>query len=268
MAEKLCKLRTKGGGGGAKQTETVLWTNSAPTSNFAAQTVTLSDSIGNYKYVKIVYSITNTTSGQTDIEDVIYPVDDFRRRTNVSGNWSIVEDFSSGGYQWTRTSGYVSDTSISMGNCYRWNTSSSGTMQNQAIIPLEILGLNELDHGGMIVDALWTNPSPTTAFAAQTVSLDLSNYDAVLIDGVYGSNYAPHSGQPRANTFYIEKGQSYDACYGWVLSGNLWVTYRNTAVNANGVVFGGGYYYNNTTRTAQDSTAVPMAIYGVKNKLA
>lgn len=30
-------------------------------------------------------------------------------------------------------------------------------------------------------DLLWTNPSPTSAFAAQTVALDLSGYDGVKI---------------------------------------------------------------------------------------
>lgn len=181
MSEKLCTLRKKGGGGG-KYTETSLWTNPSPTSNFAPQTVTLSDSIGNYKYIKIVYAFDKNASGQTNIEDVIYPVDDFRRRTNGSSDWSIVEDFASSGYQWTRVSGYVSDTSISFGNCYRWSGSTAGTAQNQAIIPLEILGLNELDHGKNFDETvLWTNANPTSSYVATDITLsdDVDNYDYI-----------------------------------------------------------------------------------------
>ena len=43
------------GGGGGMLEETVLWTNPSPTSDFAAQTVTLSDSISNYDYIKFEY---------------------------------------------------------------------------------------------------------------------------------------------------------------------------------------------------------------------
>lgn len=35
------------------------------------------------------------------------------------------------------------------------------------------------NQGGAKIDLLWTNPSPTTSFAAQTVSLDLSDYDLI-----------------------------------------------------------------------------------------
>ena len=262
MSEKLCTLRTKGGGGG-KYTETSLWTNSSPTSDFATQNVTLSDSIDNYKYIKIVWKAYKSA---TTTSSVIVLVNDFKS-FNYVANYTVgsLASNNSSNQPYARRYVYVSDTVIGFHDALRIYAAATS---NDMAIPLEILGLNELDHGGMIVDPLWTNPNHTSAFVAQTVSLDLSNYDAVLIDGVYGSSYIPHSGNTRANTFYIEKGQSYDACYGWVLSGNLWVTYRNTTVNANGVVFGGGYYYNNTTRTAQNTSAIPMAIYGVKNRLA
>lgn len=190
MSEKLCTLRTKGGGGG-RYNETSLWTNSAPTSNFNAQTVILSQGMSNYKYIKIVYAFDKNSSGQTNIEDVIYPVDDFRRRTNGSSDWSIVEDFASGGYRWTRVSGYISDTSISIGNCYRWSGSTAGTAQNQAIIPLEILGLNELDHGKRFDETtLWTNNAPTSNFAASDITLsdDVDNYDYIKFTCRYSTS--------------------------------------------------------------------------------
>ena len=66
MAEKLCTLRGAGGGG-AKQTETVLWTNSSPTSNFADQNVTLSDSMSNYDYLKFTYKKATNKPIKVDI---------------------------------------------------------------------------------------------------------------------------------------------------------------------------------------------------------
>lgn len=53
MAEKLCNLRKYGGGNSLK--ETVLWTNSNPGTQFAAQTVTLSHSLLDFDYIKIKY---------------------------------------------------------------------------------------------------------------------------------------------------------------------------------------------------------------------
>lgn len=51
-------------------TETTLWTNSSPTSNFAAQSVTLSQSIANYSYIKIKWrgSTSITTESSIIIE--------------------------------------------------------------------------------------------------------------------------------------------------------------------------------------------------------
>jgi hypothetical protein len=52
-------------GGGGSATETVLWTNGSPTSSFASQTVTLSQTIENFDYIKIVFrkSTTNADEG-------------------------------------------------------------------------------------------------------------------------------------------------------------------------------------------------------------
>lgn len=46
--------------GGSSETETVLWTNSSPSSAFANQTITLSESLEGYKKVRI-YTLRNIT---------------------------------------------------------------------------------------------------------------------------------------------------------------------------------------------------------------
>ena len=146
MSEKLCTLRTQGGGG-AKYTETSLWTNQSPTSSsgFAAQTVSLSGNISDYKYIAIDYcygkDYTNITSRE------IYTVDDFIKAVKNSGvrhtiGGLTIEDEANASY--SRPVFYISDTSVAFGVCSKLDGSGAYAT---ASIPIEILGLNELDHG-------------------------------------------------------------------------------------------------------------------------
>ena len=134
MSEKLCTLRTKGGGG-AKQTETVLWTNSSPTTSFNAQTVTLSDDIDNYDEIKINYkqSSTNSLSASVSI-----PVSDLKNMTiQASGIFFAIASMNSSSIGYFRRVGYASDTQIEFTTAYRVN--NSGTDATMAI-PTSIVG--------------------------------------------------------------------------------------------------------------------------------
>jgi len=42
-----------------------------------------------------------------------------------------------------------------------------------------------LSLGGVSFDLLWTNPSPSSSFAAQTVSVDLSDYSYFIVDCLF-----------------------------------------------------------------------------------
>ena len=179
MSEKLCALRKKGGKG-TEYTETSLWTNSSPTSSFTSQTVTLSQSIDNYKYVKIKFrlSTSNSTTSET-----IYSVDDFKAYTSttalgISGG-IIGQPVASQGY--VRKVIYSSATQIQFDTAYRLAVNDANTSY---LIPLEILGLNELDHGKRFDETtLWTNNAPTNSFDAQNVTLssDMDNYDYLMV---------------------------------------------------------------------------------------
>lgn len=46
---------TLGGGGG--NAPTVLWTNTAPSTTFGAQTVTLSDDVSNYDFIGVICAV-------------------------------------------------------------------------------------------------------------------------------------------------------------------------------------------------------------------
>lgn len=55
-------------GGGGALSETVLWTNTSPTSSFSNLTIDLDSSLDNgYKYIKIVYRVSTTNSKEYEI---------------------------------------------------------------------------------------------------------------------------------------------------------------------------------------------------------
>lgn len=102
---------------------------------------------------------------------------------------------------------------------------------------------------------LWTNPNHTSEFTNKTVSLDLSEYSAVLIE-FHGISEAITLAK------YIKKGNA----------AHLYVPYnafysRSASVNDNGVVFGDCAYpttYNGWTMQTINSVAIPKTIYGIK----
>lgn len=175
MSETLCTLRTKGGGGG-KYTETSLWTNSAPTSNFAAQTVTLSDSIDNYKYIKIKYCFSASYNTGNYLSDYIISVDELKKAPYPEASGTARLNFSFARMNTSNVASYrrfyyASSTTVRF-----------GSTDTNALIPLEILGLNELDHGKNFDETtLWTNSNPTSSYVATDITLsdDVNNYDYI-----------------------------------------------------------------------------------------
>lgn len=139
MSEKLCALRKIGGG---TLKETTLWTNSAPTSNFASQTITLSDGISNYKFLKIRYR-KNTTENVE--HQVLYDVDDvisqFTSNAGAHYMGSIVERENSTPSYRTAARLYAmsNDTTMTISNAIYIDNPS--TAQNAWAIPLEIIGV-------------------------------------------------------------------------------------------------------------------------------
>lgn len=98
---------------------------------------------------------------------------------------------------------------------------------------------------------LWTNSNPTAEFAAQTVSLDLSNYIGVIIECLYSTN-----NQNLTSRVYIKKGET-------LIGGCNTESYPNvrliTAINDEGVSFGVARDSN-----THNDNVIPYKIYGVK----
>lgn len=124
----------------------VLWENSAPSSAFAAQTVSLSDSLANYEYIEIIFKRTNTdnvygTTGKIPVSasGLVLNIGKFNqsnsgstnvltssvytREATIAGNTSIA--FAVGSYM-----------SISYGSSHSYSAGSSTTY----CVPYKIIG--------------------------------------------------------------------------------------------------------------------------------
>ena len=174
------------GGSGEQYTETSLWTNQSPSSAFSGQDVSLSESIDNFKYIAVRYKSTTTSSAEgSQAARVIYLVEDVKKATSPSAALEPVSAFgnlnSNNSNYFYRYIVYKGSTTLFLSNSYSINASGNNT---SLAIPLEILGLNELDTGKRFDETtLWTNNAPTTAFAAGNVTLsnDIDNYDYIKV---------------------------------------------------------------------------------------
>lgn len=147
MSEKLCTLRTKGGGGGATQQETVLWTNSSPSSNFGWQEVTLSSDIDDFDYIKFDYKANTEVSNKISI---VVSVTELKTTSNTTNSYAIGLDAyrqSSGNvYIMDRSLYRVNDTTIHFNPCRTVNA----TQTNDAwCIPTAIIGIKNMGGAGI-----------------------------------------------------------------------------------------------------------------------
>lgn len=119
-----------GGGGGGSGAETTLWTNANPTSNYTSGTETLSQSMGNFTYLKIVYRQSTTDS---DEMATLVPVSNLGNAdARISISWNVSSTI------WSRNIAKVSDTSVSIGISYKQAGANQG---NANVIPLSIIGV-------------------------------------------------------------------------------------------------------------------------------
>lgn len=119
--------------------ETVLWTNSSPTTNFSSQTITLSEDIDNFEYLKI--KALGSTTNNLEI-NIYISVEDFKKGGNsgaVAG--PALYGANSGGTA-RRALYYKTDTTILVDNA----EGGASTFNNIAI-PVEISGINGANIG-------------------------------------------------------------------------------------------------------------------------
>lgn len=104
---------------------------------------------------------------------------------------------------------------------------------------------------------LWTNPSPAAAFAAQTISLDLSEYDEVEIV------CRPYATQA---TYFATRGivNGDSVIYSQTGYGNpvrIYGTQRAFTATSTGITFSGGLDF---AAAADNNYCIPYKIYGIK----
>ena len=111
--------------------------------------------------------------------------------------------------------------------------------------------------GGVKMDLLWTNASPTSAFAAQTISLDLSDYKLLAIRLILATGSSDPTGalkiievpysSSRVARLHQEDGANH-------------IFRKVTSISASGITFGEGVLTNGQA----NNYAIPYQIYGIK----
>lgn len=110
--------------------------------------------------------------------------------------------------------------------------------------------------GGMKMDLLWTNPSPTSEFSAQTVSVDLSGYDAFYVECTVQSSY------PTLKSSSVILANSSSTCSG--IDGGGYVRSRTITCNNNGFTTESGRYVQKDGQGVANDSCIPYRIYGIK----
>jgi len=110
---------------------------------------------------------------------------------------------------------------------------------------------------GSGAELLWTNSAPTSAFTAQTVALDLSEYVGVA---VIAKTQATIDDKSRT----VSIGGIGNANYNILSATNATINVvgRPFKSNTSGVVFSNAYYSNNI---ASNVNIIPLYIFGLKN---
>lgn len=111
--------------------------------------------------------------------------------------------------------------------------------------------------GGDRVALLWTNSSPGTSFAGQTVSLSLSGFTHVLVKGKQAS------GNGFTSYVLVAVGESSSLSLLWQQSGKMWAYERAVIVSASGVQFGDGEDVTASSASTNNNVVVPVKIWGM-----
>ena len=108
---------------------------------------------------------------------------------------------------------------------------------------------------------LWTNPNPTASFSAQTVNIDLSSYDGVVIDSARNdSGYFTRK--------VIQKGYNGYSFSGWIQPSGFGLNCRLCRVEESGIIFNDAYVYQyagSGSGNVLNTMHIPLKIYGYVN---
>lgn len=102
---------------------------------------------------------------------------------------------------------------------------------------------------------IWSNPSPTSSFAAQTISIDLSAYSWFAVRAIF--SISSPSNLPLAIFTVDEDGKRIQSVAGD--TSRVGARYFKYSTTNKTMTFNAGYYNGSTN----NSSCVPLEIYGV-----
>ena len=158
----------------------------------------------------------------------------------------------------------------SNGNCFAFfGTAIDGLTNPKLLINGELAFGTEADAaaalanlGGVSMKSLWANASPTSDFAAQTISLNLNGYEYVLVRYLYSTGY-----QDIDQIAIVKVGRDAYLTFTGVASTNIYLSQRTINVGSDSVTFGKPVYktYASTSNpTANNKYCIPVEIIGIK----
>lgn len=253
-------------------TETTLWTNPSPTGTFSPQTITLSQSIRNFDFIKIKYLMSRAKTPLV-YGTLLMPVDEFVTTADVDGALMIGITGRGGNFPLTRPTIYASDTSIQFLAANRVGGNSTST---DVDIPQEIIGVKSplRPESGFIETNLWTNSSPTSNFSDNTtitLSESMANFDFIKI--IYKGRTDSSTGNfdsimPSAQVINIGAGTTASQ-FIWTIGG---ATTNGSGVVARGITCPSATQLKFTTSkllggtTTSAANTIPLYVKGLKFK--
>ena len=149
-----------------------------------------------------------------------------------------------------------------------WSTWINMTPEQQAAIPKALItGAPGLD-GNLSTDLLtklWENPSPTSAFAAQNITLSSSDYDMLIWISLEENNLGPGIGC----SIIVPKGSDVFLNLCHATNGGS-VSYRRLIDRTSDTVYAVDDNYSGvgaTSATVDNSRNVPYQVYGFKKSI-
>ena len=231
-----------GNGGTEDLSPVLLWENSNPTAEFAAQTISLDLT----DYVGVIIEFFKSAAENNLLTRIYVKKTD---TAQFGGGFRIDANSTIGasGRNVTINDSGVEFTDGAAG----WSVTSVTTL-NTDMIPYRIYGVKAYVVSPAVGDLLWTNPAPSANFGAQKISIDLTNAKGVIIECMISYNT-----QLPNTRVLIYKGES---PFGIGYSAGTTATSRNvTAVENDGVTFATGY-----TGASEDAGAlIPYKIYAI-----
>lgn len=148
----------------------------------------------------------------------------------------------------------------------RTKTSAVSDANNHTLGDLAVYNAQTVASGvgalylGLDMDLLWENENPTSNFSAQTISLNLSNYNLIYVIYYRGTDVTYTVSQ------LIKKNISVSDMVGSFNAGKIRL--RSAKANDGGVMFESGTNYSSYGSGSTDnSVVIPYRIYGIRGQV-